>query len=562
MPFSPQWITTINDFFSKKDTDLSNDYQIITTPKNDGKTGVCRRDDSHSMNAWESRLVRVNNVNSSNVKSTEEPSNATTVIYASVRCATYSGEQRLIDNMQSVFELQARDANSTIAEALKSGFGSQENPITLKMLSNSLLSPNFFSSGTDFEGTLRSAQLSLIKWANCQKTPFKLTVRIGNETKTVWVKPNILMFNTPVQPRDRQLMSVIGVDDHKSNVEVLRCLKEEFKSHIDAQKQELSNAFGDIYHNTLIRKLDGMGELKNFNDEQNLSIIRKLQEKALDLALKIKVAQELMREISEMEEHPFNFKTGMYGENYGNPHAFNARLKVLYYKMGRISLDNCKTGKDRTEDSVVATDLLAAEIDGNVEAEKDRLFKKFDFNLPKPEETNVEKIDRFTGAIRGIADVNEPAVTQGIVLDKTAKAKESASTLVPRRDFLSAENLKKEIAALNITKDLNDQIIAIIENYSPTKPGQKNLYTTIRDQFKGSNQIPPSLDALLTRFENTAKRRMAFALTLAGATIQMVNNKTDLIWGNKQPRYSDYLFGLSHEEIEAYSQYMAAEVKT
>ncbi len=73
--------------------------------------------------------------------------------------------------------------------------------------------------------------------------------------------------------------------------------------------------------------------------------------------------------------------------------------------------------------------------------------------------------------------------------------------------------------------------------------------------------IPKPLDELLTKFEQAAHRRMAFGFSKAGFTIQMLNNKTKLLWGNKQERYPDYLFGLSTYEIEACAALMKPKGK-
>ncbi|MDH4470457.1 MAG: hypothetical protein QE493_05765 [Verrucomicrobiae bacterium] len=66
---------------------------------------------------------------------------------------------------------------------------------------------------------------------------------------------------------------------------------------------------------------------------------------------------------------------------------------------------------------------------------------------------------------------------------------------------------------------------------------------------------------VLDKFEQTAQRRKAFGFSEAGFTIQMLNNKTSLLWGNKQERYPEYLFGLSGEEIEGYSELMKPQGK-
>lgn len=226
----------------------------------------------------------------------------------------------------------------------------------------------------------------------------------------------------------------------------------------------------------------------------------------------------------------------MYGDNYGNPHAFNARVAVLAHRMGMTPINNCKTGKDRTEDSEVAQKLLVSEIDHNINQKTTQLLASRSQNQPL---SSAQTVNNFTS--------------------KVGSALKQDSPLVPKRDFLSAENFQKEINTLDLTNEEKAKIHDDIKNYYPTKLSQENLYQQIRNQFP--SPIPESLDKLLTRREQTAHRRIAFGLSQAGFTIQMLNNKTSLLWGNKQERYPHYLFGLSAQEIAAYTALMKPEGK-
>jgi hypothetical protein len=548
IPHSPLWTTPIKESLSKEETGFSSNYDVLTTPKNDGKQGVCKRDDEHSMNAWSSEVFRVKQeanssaegVESSSVSPEEEKVVPKKRIFASLRCAAWiptssslgstlarqvtrfttwmgykpPGEQRLKDNLTSVLELQAGDPESDIAKCLNTndsskeavsarnvhGEGTRDNPLKLSMLSNSLVS-GCMMGGTDPEGYLQDMQLRLIDYANKSEEPFELKTTINGEEKTFFVKPDILMLSSPVQSKDRWLMrwscGLLGVRNHSSNMEAVDKLE---GKHSDYKQQQLSKL------NTLIQGVNTKA--------------------ATELALNIKSDQELMDEILEMARNPKDLEKGMYGDNYGNPHAFNARMAVLASRMGITPINNCKTGKDRTEDSEAAQKLLASEIDENIQSKVNELLYPFELKEKK---------------ILSLIDSKD-------------------FQLVPKRGFLSAENLKKEIEVLN--RDGNDLngIAKAVDAYSPGKPSQENLFTTIRNFYPGQ-AIPDNLNKLLTQFEQTARRRMAFGFSEAGFTIQMLNNKTSLLWGNKQERYPEYLFGLSGEEIEGYSELMKPQGK-
>ncbi|MCF7729122.1 MAG: hypothetical protein K9M81_02010 [Chthoniobacterales bacterium] len=568
LPYSPLWTTPIEESLSKAETHFSRDYSVTTTPKNNGTKGVCKRDDEHSMNAWTSEVFRGNqdaNFSAEEANSSVSLEEGKTVpkkrIYASLRCAAWiptssslgstlarqvtrfttwigykpPGEQRLIDNLTSVLELQAGDPESTAYKAVNSSQensvgSSEKNPLKLSMLSNSLVS-GCVMGGTDPEGYLQDMQLRLIDYANKSEKPFELKTTINGEEKTIWVKPDILMLSSPVQSKDRWLMrwscGLLGVRNHSSNMEAVAKLE---GKHSDYKQQQLSKL------NTLIQ--DGKTEA------------------ATELTLNIKADQELMDEILEMARNPKDLEKGMYGDNYGNPHAFNARMAVLASRMGITPINNCKTGKDRTEDSEAAQKLLAAEIDENIQCQLPNLKKELDLKEDPLDKTENETLGGNT------TSVNEQAQKKVVLDFLEGKIYDSNLSLVPKRDFLSAENLKKEIKALGIDENDFKVITGAIDAYSPGKPSQKNLFTTIRNFYPGE-AIPDDLNLkkLLIKFEQTARQRQAFGLSQAGFTIQMLNNKTSLLWGNKQERYPDYLFGLSSEEIEEYSKLMKPQGK-
>ncbi|KAB2645023.1 MAG: hypothetical protein DVB29_00220 [Verrucomicrobia bacterium] len=569
LPYSSLWTTPIVESLSKSETRLSHDYSVTTTPKNDGKKGVCKRDDEHSMNAWSSVLERAGGDEASQEQNSEVQNNkgssgAKKRIFASLRCAAWiptssslgstlarqvtrfttwmgykpPGEQRLKDNLTSVLELQAGDPESEIAKCLNTndsseeavsarnvhGEGTRDNPLKLSMLSNSLVS-GCMMGGTDPEGYLQDMQLRLIDYANKSEEPFELKTTIKGEEKTVFVKPDILMLSSPVQSKDRWLMrwscGLLGVRNHSSNMETVAKLE---GKHSDYKHKQLS-------------KLDTL--IKGGKTEA-----------AAELALNIKADQELMDEILEMARNPKDLEKGMYGDNYGNPHAFNARMSVLASRMGITPINNCKTGKDRTEDSEAAQKLLASEIDENIQSKVNELLYPF--------ESKGEKIFNELESENGISIPSTKPKIDNDYCKRLIYSKDFQ--LVPKRDFLSAENLKKEIKALGIDgNDLNG-IAKAIDAYSLGKPSQKNLFTTIRNFYK-RKEIPDNLKKLLTQFEQTAQRRKAFGFSEAGFTIQMLNNKTSLLWGNKQERYPEYLFGLSSEEIEGYSKLMKPQGK-
>jgi hypothetical protein len=536
LPFSTLWKAPIEEEFSSSETGFSNYYRSLVTPYNEG-VGVCKRDDEHSMNAWGSQLFRKPKVSSSDMEGENSSPNLPKRIHASLRCAAWiptssslgstlarqvtrfttwmgykpPGEQRLIDNLTSVFSLQAEDPTSAAGKTLRgtktdSPENSKKNPLTLSMFSNSLVS-GCVMGGTDPEGYLQDMQLALIKYANEREEPFELKIKVNGQEKSVWVKPAILMLSSPVQSKDRWLMrwscGLLGVRNHASNVKAVTQLK---TIHSEYKKQQLL-------------KLDSF--IKENKDKE-----------ALELALNIKADQELMDEILEMSKNPKDLEKGMYGDNYGNPHAFNSRVAVLCQRMGITPINNCKTGKDRTEDSEVAQKLLAAEID---------------------EKTEKKKVD----LLRWLSDI--PQSSTLITLLDYIRSKTDLN-LVPRRDFLSAENLKKQVVELGLEENVKNEVINVINNYSPGKPKQKNLFQEIRDLFS-PDSAPEILDKQLTSFEQVAHRRMVFGFSRAGFTIQMLNNKTKLLWGNKQERYPDYYFGLSSEEIEAVSKLMRPEGK-
>jgi len=548
LPFSSLWTTPITQLFSHKATGLSHDYEITTTPKNDGM-GICKRDDPNAMNLWSTESYRAvpgpsqegEAVLSINTTNNVDSSNSKKRIFAGLRSAAWIptsgkwgstlerlwiryktcgggdnplGEQRLQDTMKAVLELQAGDPKSAAYKAINhqpAGSSepnssppgsSQENPLSLSMFSNSLVS-GCVIGGTDPERYSQDMQLRLIEYANKRKEPFALKVKNSAGTDTlVWVKPDIMMLSSPVQKRDRRLMSwslgLLGRRNHTSNIEAVDQLE---KKYSDYKKEKLE-------------ELNALAKDKN------------KQQEACELALNIKADQALMDEIIEMKNKPKDLKSGMYGSNYGNPHAFNARMAVLASRMGITPITNCKTGKDRTEDSLVAQQLLAAEIDDNIQRE-----------IKKQKEEDVTS-----------------AFLNSIINNKRI-------LLVPRRDFLSAENLKKEIqksAANGINKVIDD----VIKNYYLKKISQQNNLHITMNSYAKAAEAPISDDThkILDAFERTANRRMAFSLSEAGFTIQMLNNKIEekkeLIWGNKQPRYPNYFFGLSKNLIDAYTNFM------
>ncbi len=615
LPHSPLWNETIEDALPKTETGFSCDYSITTIPRHEGDRGVCRRDDLHSMNAWSVQVKSTATSAASESGSALAASGEEKPIYSSLRSAAWvpkgskeipPGRQRLLDNMTSAAQLQVNNPKSEIAQAInREEFGLKNTPLSLKILSNSLLSTDLASvKNFDFEGTLESKQRQLIEWANTQAEPFELEITVGDEKKTLWVEPDILMLNTPVQQHDRFLinsMGASGVNYHEENMKVVEALEQEVRA----------------YNTKLFEEIDQL------RATHPLTLADK--KKLIDLALELRVVADLSREIKEMAEDPFNTHTGMYGENYGNPHAFNSRLKALYYRLGRISVDNCKTGKDRTEDSQVATDLLVAELEENVKQERTRLYEQYKLgavggedtfdaddllsmvDLPLPEGVKSSQADLLLPReeLPGLLGEDKESITsqqasalslplpEGVTSsqadslvsreelpgllgeDEKSIASQRASApslggesvvqgmpsfppLVPRRDFLSKTSLLREIKALEI-KTFGNDITACIEHYSPHQPDQENLYAQIRGLFGPNNPIPSSLKELLERFEQTAHRRIAFALNRAGATIQLLNNKEKLIYGNKQPRYPNYLFGLSSAEIKAYEQLMSAK---
>ncbi len=578
IPHSPLWTTPIKESLSKEETGFSSNYDVLTTPKNDGKQGVCKRDDEHSMNAWSSVLDRAGGDEASQVQNSEaqnnkDSSSAKKRIFASLRCAAWiptssslgstlarqvtrfttwmgykpPGEQRLIDNLTSVLELQAGDPESDIAKCLNTndsskeavsarnvhGEGTRNNPLKLSMLSNSLVS-GCMMGGTDPEGYLQDMQLRLIDYANKSEEPFELKTTINGEEKTFFVKPDILMLSSPVQSKDRWLMrwscGLLGVRNHSSNMEAVDKLK---GKHSDYKQQQLS-------------KLDTL--IKGGKTEA-----------ATELALNIKADQELMGEILEMARNPKDLEKGMYGDNYGNPHAFNARMSVLASRMGITPINNCKTGKDRTEDSEAAQKLLAAEIDENIQCQLLNLKKELDLKKDPLDQTEEETLG---GNITSLNEKAQKEVVLGFL--KRKKIYDSNLPLVPKRDFLSAENLKKEMFDAGIYELLEENEFSnAIENYCSGNQ-EKNLYSTIRELIKKNSlgkTIPEKMKKVLDKFEQTAQRRKAFGFSEAGFTIQMLNNKTSLLWGNKQERYPEYLFGLSGEEIEGYSELMKPQGK-
>jgi hypothetical protein len=233
-------------------------------------------------------------------------------------------------------------------------------------------------------------------------------------------------------------------------------------------------------------------------------------------------------------------------------------MAVLASRMGITPITNCKTGKDRTEDSLVAQQLLAAEIDDNIQrelqekqTELDNYLQSYSLHLSTETETAL--------ASHELSNQFQEKKTKD-VSDFLIKDKKDA-LLVPKRNFLSAESLKKEIQKSEADGSTKQAINAVMEDYHPKKLGQYNLHDTINrygNFFKFP--IPNDTNKILDEFERTAHRRMAFSLSEAGFTIQMLNNKIEeekeLIWGNKQPRYSDYYFGLSKDEIDAYTDFM------
>ncbi len=329
------------------------------------------------------------------------------------------------------------------------------------MLSSSLVS-GCVMGGTDPEGYLQDMQLRLIKYANERKEPFKLEVACKDGwNKVIWVKPDILMLSSPVQSKDRWLMrwscGLLGVRNHASNMETVSELE---GRHSDYKQRQLS-------------KLDDL-------------VQRNQTEAAVELALNIKADQELMDEILEMAQNPKDVEKGMYGDNYGNPYAFNARVALLAQRMGMTPINNCKTGKDRTEDSEATQKLLASEIDEKVEQKKGEIVKSLS------QEATLSAIEANIGIDQNISTQNDGLVIKDLVYGMDLSRKNF--TLVPKRDFLSAENLKKEINALNITTNVDNEIQAVIDGYSPGKPGQENLYDKIRNLFGNGQMIPKPLD--------------------------------------------------------------------
>ena len=573
LPFSSLWTTPIAQLFLHKATGLSNDYKSITTPKNDGKKGICKSGDEKARNLWSTELCRaapgtaeegasianpVEGVESKESVSTTtnvDSSNSKKRIFAGLRSAAWiptsgkwgstlgrqwirlktwmgcdnpPGEQRLEDTMKAVLELQADDPGSAAYKAINHTSAdssetnpspppgsSEKNPLTLSMFSNSLVS-GCVIGGTDPEGYLQDMQLRLIEYAN-SKDAFELKVKDNtNNEKSVWVKPDIMMLSAPVQERDRWLMSgslgLLGRRNHTSNMNAVAQLEQKHSAYRKEKFAELERLVTGDEHQA-----------------------------ACELALNIRADQELMKEILEMAAKPKDLKSGMYGSNDGNPHAFNARMAVLASRMGITPITNCKTGKDRTEDSLVAQQLLAAEIDDNIQRQLQKKTSVLKAELRKNSNKTVSS--DFLDSI--IYDANIP--------------------LVPRRDFLSAENLKKEIQKSEADDSTKQAINAVLEDYHPQKLGQYNLHDTINRYghfFKFP--IPDDTNKILDEFERTAHRRMAFSLSEAGFTIQMLNNKIEekkeLIWGNKQPRYSDYYFGLSKDEIDAHKKFMKPPV--
>ena len=584
LPFSPLWTDPITQVFSDKTTGLSNDYEGTTTPKNEGK-GICKSSDEKARNLWSTELRQagrgtaekgasiattvegVESKGSVNTTNNVDSSNSKKRIFAGLRSAAWiptsgkwgstlerqwirlktwvncdhpPGEERLKDTMKAVLELQADDPQSAAYKAINhtptgrsetnpSPPGSSENnPLTLSMFSNSLVS-GCVIGGTDPEGYLQDMQLRLIEYANKSKAPFQLKVKDtkGNE-KSVWIKPDIMMLSAPVQKRDRLLMSVslglLGRRNHTSNMNAVAQLEKKHSAYKQKKLAELERLVEDV-------KITG--------DNQN---------KACELALNIRADQELMKEILEMSNKPKDLKSGMYGSNDGNPHAFNARMAVLASRMGITPITNCKTGKDRTEDSLVAQQLLAAEIDDNIQRElpkkTEALKNQFDTNANIPKNGNYKKDSKQV-----FSDFFNSIIYDASVL------------LVPKRNFLTAENLKKEIGELKLGKDDQQKIFKAINAYSSQK-SKDNLYKTIGETIGDDHK--QQLNQLLEKFEHTARQRMAFSLSEAGFTIQMLNNKIEekkeLIWGNKQSRYSDYYFGLSKDEIDAYTDFMKPPV--
>jgi hypothetical protein len=225
--------------------------------------------------------------------------------------------------------------------------------------------------------------------------------------------------------------------------------------------------------------------------------------------------------------------------------------------MGITPITNCKTGKDRTEDSLVAQQLLAAEIDDNIQRELqkkqtklDNYLQSYNLHLSTETETALARHELLNGF--------QEKKTKG-VSDFLIEGKKDA-LLFTKRNFLSAESLKKEIGELKLGTDDQKNIFKAIDDYSSQK-SDNNLYEKIKEIGQTiTNDHEQKLNPLLHKFERIARQRIAFSLSEAGFTIQMLNNKIEekkeLIWGNKQPRYSDYYFGLSKDEIDAYTDFM------
>jgi|GEM_PF-6085720 len=584
LPFSSLWTTPITQVFSCKTTGLSNDYKVTTTPKNDGM-GICKSGDEKARNLWSAVLCRaapgtaeegasianpvegVESKGSVNTTNNVDSSNSKKRIFAGLRSAAWipisgstlkrqwirlktwvgcdhpPGEQRLQDTMKAVLELQADDPQSAAYKAINdaSKQTSKDNPLTLSMFSNSLVS-GCVIGGKDPEGYLQDMQLRLIEYANKSKAPFQLKVKDnkGNE-KSVWVKPDIMMLSAPVQKWDRRLMSwslsLLGRRNHTSNMNAVAQLA---KKH-SAYKQ------------------------KKF-EELKMLVTGDKQKEACELALNIRADQELMDEILEMSKKPKDLKSGMYGSNDGNPHAFNARMAVLASRMGITPITNCKTGKDRTEDSLVAQQLLAAEIDDNIQREIQKKQTELDNYL------QLYSLHLSTKIETALASCFQEKKTKD-VSDFLIKDKKDA-LLVPKRNFLSAESLKKEIGELKLEQAYQKNIFNAIDGYS-SQTSNNNLYETIKKIGETiGDDHKQKLNQLLEKFEHTARQRMAFSHSEAGFTIQMLNNKIEekkpfiwgktivkeLIWGNKQPRYSDYYFGLSKDEIDAHKKFMKPPV--